>query len=113
MVGCDPKSFTLPSIKQLKNKIMGTIKIQTKKSISVSKDIQKWLNKKDAFFSTISAENFTNKEVVLTHLFLVMFIVCSGCVETNPLISFLSILLFGGCFYILNKKGKTDVKIRR
>jgi len=38
----------------------------------------KWLNRKNETFSLLSGENFTNKEVVLAHVGVVVFIfMCS------------------------------------
>lgn len=42
------------------------------------KYIEKWLAKKNDPFSLLSGENFTNKEVVMAHLFVVAMI-CACC----------------------------------
>lgn len=45
---------------------------------SVVKNCKKWLNAKSETFSVLCGESFTHKEVVLTHVGLVVFFIILG-----------------------------------
>lgn len=42
------------------------------------KKFMNWMNKNNMFFSSIAGETFTNREVVYTHIGLVLFIIFVG-----------------------------------
>lgn len=48
----------------------------------MKKKLIMWSAKENKLFSRLSGESFTNKEVVLTHIFLICFIMLCALAET-------------------------------
>ena len=75
---------------------MKTLSIHKDKTSLASETVGKWWNSKNVFFSLLTEENFSNREVVLVHLILIALIICAAAVEVSLLVSFLSLLAAGG-----------------
>ena len=86
---------------------MKKLSIHKDKTSSASETVGKWWNSKNVFFSLLTEENFTNKEVVLVHLILMAFLIGTALVETYPVISILAILASAVCVKILNGVGNS------
>ena len=86
---------------------MKTLSIHKYKTSSASEAVGKWWNSKNVFFSLLTEENFTNKEVVLVHLILMAFLIGTALVETYPVISILAIIASAVCVRILNGVGNS------
>ncbi|WP_314352112.1 hypothetical protein [Segatella oris] len=86
---------------------MKTLSIHKDKTSSASEAVGKWWNSKNVFFSLLTEENFTNKEVVLVHLILMAFLIGTALVETYPVISILAIIASAVCVRILNGVGNS------
>ena len=84
---------------------METTTIHKNKVLSASEAAGKWWRSKNIFFSMLAEEDFTNKEVVLVHLILIMFLIGTALVETYPVISILAIIASAVCVRILNGVG--------
>uniref|UniRef100_A0AB33J6P9 Uncharacterized protein n=1 Tax=Prevotella sp. GTC17254 TaxID=3236794 RepID=A0AB33J6P9_9BACT len=87
---------------------MKTLSIRKDKTLSVAEAVKKWWNSKNVFFSTLSEDEFTNKEVVLIHLFLTTYLICIVSVETYPMAAILAMGLSAGCVRSLNKGGNQN-----
>ena len=87
---------------------MKTISVDKSKETSVTEVITKWWNSKNVFFSLLTEENFSNREVVLVHLILIALIICAAAVEVSLLVSFLSLLAAGGLVACLNRADYND-----
>ena len=83
---------------------MKTLSIQKNKTVSVFEGANKWWNTKNAFFSMLTGEKFSNREVVLTHLILMAFCAGIACAETLPSVSILAIAISAVCVRFLNQK---------
>ena len=84
---------------------MKTLSIHKDKTSLASETVGKWWNSKNVFFSLLTEENFTNKEVVLVHLILMAFLIGTALVETYPVISILAIIASAVCVRSLNGGG--------
>ena len=87
---------------------MKTISVDKSKETSVTEVITKWWKAKNLFFSSLTEESFSNKEVVLTHLILIAIIICAATIEVSLLVSFLSLLVAGGLVAYLNRADYND-----
>lgn len=87
---------------------MKTLSIHKSKTSSASEAVGKWWNSKNVFFSLLAEENFTNKEVVLVHLILMVFLIGTALVETYPVIS---ILASAVCVKSLNNVGNKNSNV--
>ena len=87
---------------------MKTISVDKSKETSVTEVITKWWKAKNLFFSSLTEESFSNKEVVLVHLILIALIICAAAVEVSLLVSFLSLLVAGGLVAYLNRADYND-----
>ena len=87
---------------------MKTISVDKSKETSVTEVITKWWKAKNLFFSSLTEESFSNREVVLVHLILIALIICAAAVEVSLLVSFLSLLAAGGLVACLNRADYND-----
>ena len=87
---------------------MKTISVDKSKETSVTEVITKWWKAKNLFFSSLTEESFSNREVVLVHLILIALIICAAAVEVSLLVSFLSLLVAGGLVVYLNRADYND-----
>ena len=87
---------------------MKTLSIHKDKTSLASETVGKWWNSKNVFFSLLTEENFSNREVVLVHLILIALIICAAAVEVSLLVSFLSLLAAGGLVACLNRDDYND-----
>lgn len=87
---------------------MKTLSINKDKTSLASETVGKWWNSKNVFFSLLTEENFSNREVVLVHLILIALIICAAAVEVSLLVSFLSLLAAGGLVACLNRADYND-----
>lgn len=87
---------------------MSTISIRKEEKTSTVKAVDMWWNSKNVFFSTITGENFTNKEVILTHLILMALLICIACVENYPIVATLAMAAGGVCVRLLNKVSRKN-----
>mgnify|MGYP000000171762 FL=1 len=87
---------------------MKTLSIHKDKTSSASETVGKWWNSKNVFFSLLTEENFSNREVVLAHLILIAIIICAAAIEVSLLVSFLSLLVAGGLVAYLNRADYND-----
>lgn len=87
---------------------MKTISVDKSKETSVTEVITKWWKAKNLFFSSLTEESFSNKDVVLTHLILIAIIICAAAIEVSLLVSFLSLLVAGGLVAYLNRADYND-----
>ena len=87
---------------------MKTLSIHKSKTSSASEAVGKWWNSKNVFFSLLTEENFSNREVVLAHLILIAIIICAAAIEVSLLVSFLSLLAAGGLVACLNRADYND-----
>lgn len=87
---------------------MKTISVDKSKETSVTEVITKWWKAKNLFFSSLTEESFSNKEVVLAHLILIAIIICAAAIEVSLLVSFLSLLVAGGLVAYLNRADYND-----
>ena len=87
---------------------MKTISVDKSKETSVIEVITKWWKAKNLFFSSLTEESFSNREVVLAHLILIAIIICAAAIEVSLLVSFLSLLVAGGLVAYLNRADYND-----
>lgn len=87
---------------------MKTISVDKSKETSVTEVIKKWWKTKNMFFSSLTEESFSNREVVLAHLILIAIIICAAAIEVSLLVSFLSLLVTGGLVAYLNRADYND-----
>ena len=87
---------------------MKTITFDKSKETSVTEVITKWWKAKNLFFSSLTEESFSNREVVLAHLILIAIIICAAAIEVSLLVSFLSLLVAGGLVVYLNRADYND-----
>lgn len=87
---------------------MKTISVDKSKETSVTEVITKWWKAKNLFFSSLTEESFSNREVVLAHLILIAIIICAAAIEVSLLVSFLSLLVAGGLVACLNRADYND-----
>ena len=87
---------------------MKTISVDKSKETSVTEVITKWWKAKNLFFSSLTEESFSNREVVLAHLILIAIIICAAAIEFSLLVSFLSLLVAGGLVAYLNRADYND-----
>lgn len=87
---------------------MKTISVDKSKETSVTEVITKWWKAKNLFFSSLTEESFSNREVVLAHLILIAIIICAAAIEVSLLVSFLSLLVAGGLVSYLNRADYND-----
>lgn len=87
---------------------MKTISVDKSKETSVTEVITKWWKAKNLFFSSLTEESFSNREVVLAHLILIAIIICAAAIEVSLLVSFLSLLVAGGLVAYLNRADYND-----
>jgi hypothetical protein len=87
---------------------MKTISVDKSKETSVTEVIKKWWKAKNLFFSSLTEERFSNREVVLAHLILIAIIICAAAIEVSLLVSFLSLLVAGGLVAYLNRADYND-----
>ena len=93
---------------------MKTISVDKSKETSVTEVITKWWKAKNLFFSSLTEESFSNREVVLAHLILIAIIICAAAIEVSLLVSFLSLLVAGGLVAYLNRADYNDnIKVLR
>jgi len=98
----------LKNIKSVNFIQMKTISVDKSKETSVTEVITKWWKAKNLFFSSLTEESFSNREVVLTHLILIAIIICAAAIEVSLLVSFLSLLVAGGLVAYLNRADYND-----
>lgn len=87
---------------------MKTISVDKSKETSVTEVITKWWKAKNLFFSSLTEESFSNREVVLAHFILIAIIICAAAIEVSLLVSFLSLLVAGGLVAYLNRADYND-----
>ena len=75
---------------------MKTLSIHKDKTSLASETVGKWWNSKNVFFSLLTEENFSNREVVLAHLILIAIIICAAAIRG-----------FSSCFisFIIGSRG--------
>lgn len=85
-----------------------------KKSLSASEVVEKWWNAKNEFFSKLTEEEVSNREVMLVHFILMSLLVGAGAVENSLFVSILAVLVAGGCVARLNKaNGNDNINIKK
>ena len=87
---------------------MKTVSIDKERTLSTAEITGKWWNSKNLFFSTLAEEDFTNKEVVLTHLILLALLLCIICIEEYPVVAILATGSCGALVKILNKANNVN-----
>ena len=87
---------------------MKKIAIDKSKKTSVTETLAKWWNTKNEFFSKLTEEDVSNREVMLVHFILMSLIVGAGAVENSLFVSILAVLVVGGCVARLNKANGND-----
>lgn len=93
---------------------MKTISINKRHETSVSEVIIKWWNAKNAFFSKLAEEDFSNREIVLVHLILIALLIGAIAVEGSLLVSFLAVLVAGIFVACLNRDaGNDNINIKK
>lgn len=93
---------------------MKTLSIHKNKTLSASEVVEKWWNAKNEFFSKLTEEELSNREVVLVHFILVALLVGAVAVENSLFVSFLAVLVAGGCVARLNKaNGNDNINIKK
>lgn len=93
---------------------MKATSIGKSKETSVTENLAKWWNAKNEFFSKLTEEELSNREVVLVHFILVALLVGAVAVENSLFVSFLAVLGAGGGVARLNKaNGNDNINIKK
>lgn len=87
---------------------MKTIPVDKSKKTPVTEALAKWWNAKNLFFSSLTEEDFSNREVVLVHLIFIALLVSAVTVEVSLIVSFLSLAASGGFVSYLNRDDGND-----
>lgn len=87
---------------------MKSIPVDKSKKTPATETLAKWWNAKNLFFSSLTEEDFSNREVLLAHLILIAIIICAAAIEVSLLVSFLSLLVAGGLVAYLNRADYND-----